>query len=54
MEGKERKSQPPLHLLLGARALQVARDKLDALRGEFDAWEETTLGADFPQDQVAR
>ena len=39
---------PPLHLLLGKDALRLAREKLDALRREFDAWEETTVGADFP------
>jgi NAD(P)-dependent dehydrogenase (short-subunit alcohol dehydrogenase family) len=40
--------QPPLRLLLGKMALDIARRKLDTLRGDFDAWEATTLGADFP------
>lgn len=40
---------PPLHLLLGKPALQMARAKLDALRLNFDQWEKTTLGADFPE-----
>jgi NAD(P)-dependent dehydrogenase (short-subunit alcohol dehydrogenase family) len=39
---------PPLHLLLGKEALQMARAKLEALRGAFDAWEKVTVGADFP------
>ncbi len=40
---------PPRHLLLGKPALELARRKLDALRADFDAWEEVTLGADFPE-----
>ncbi|WP_017962887.1 oxidoreductase [Rhizobium leguminosarum] len=39
---------PPLRLLLGAPALKIARERLDALRANFDAWAETTLSADFP------
>jgi NAD(P)-dependent dehydrogenase (short-subunit alcohol dehydrogenase family) len=42
--------QPPLRLLLGKMALNLARKKLDTLRGDFDAWEATTLGADFPEE----
>ena len=41
---------PPLRLLLGKAALELARKKLGSLRGDFDAWESTTLGADFPPD----
>jgi len=41
-------SDPPLRLLLGAPALKIARERLDALRANFDAWAETTLSADFP------
>jgi NAD(P)-dependent dehydrogenase (short-subunit alcohol dehydrogenase family) len=40
--------EPPLHLLLGRAALNGARKKLDELRRDFDAWEETTVGADAP------
>ena len=40
---------PPLRLLLGKMALDIARRKLDSMRGDFDAWEATTLGADFPE-----
>ena len=40
---------PPLRLLLGKAALELARKKLDLMRNDFDNWESTTLGADFPQ-----
>ena len=39
---------PPLHLLLGKPALDLARADLGKKRTEFDGWEATTLGADFP------
>ncbi len=39
---------PPLRLVLGKMALELARKKLDFMRGDFDRWESTTLGADFP------
>jgi len=39
---------PPLHLLLGVAALKGARNKLEVLKKDFDTWEETTTGADFP------
>ena len=38
----------PLRLLLGKAALELARKKLDLMRTDFDHWESTTLGADFP------
>ena len=40
---------PPLRLVLGKPALGLAYKKLDALKADFDAWESTTLGADFPE-----
>lgn len=40
---------PPLRLLLGAAALKNARKKIEELANDFDAWEETTVGADFPK-----
>ena len=40
---------PPLHLLLGKAALAGARRKLDALQKDFEAWESTTVMADFPE-----
>jgi NAD(P)-dependent dehydrogenase (short-subunit alcohol dehydrogenase family) len=41
---------PPLRLLLGAAALRGARNKLNELKRDFDAWEETTVGADAPKE----
>ncbi|NUO64291.1 MAG: oxidoreductase [Gemmatimonadaceae bacterium] len=40
--------EPPLHLLLGKAAMRGARWKIDLLQKNFDAWAETTEGADFP------
>ena len=42
--------EPPLHLVLGKPALEIARKKLAALKQDFDAWEATTLGSDYPED----
>jgi NADP-dependent 3-hydroxy acid dehydrogenase YdfG len=39
---------PPMHLLLGASALRLAREGLAAKAKDFDTWEATTLGADLP------
>ena len=39
---------PPLHLPLGNDALRFRREKLEALSNDFNAREETTIGADFP------
>ena len=41
---------PPLRLLLGVAALTGARAKLEELKKDFDSWEETTVGADFPNE----
>ena len=40
---------PPLRLLLGAAALKNARLKLDELKKDYDAWAETSVGADSPK-----
>jgi NAD(P)-dependent dehydrogenase (short-subunit alcohol dehydrogenase family) len=40
--------KPPRHLLLGKLALDRFRTKIDSFQKEIAAWEETTLGADFP------
>lgn len=45
---------PPLRLLLGEAALKGARNKLDVLKKDFDAWEETTVGADFPKEEQGK
>ena len=42
---------PPLHLLLGVAALKGARNKLEVLKKDFDTWEQTTIGADFPDGE---
>ncbi|UTV53214.1 oxidoreductase [Burkholderia arboris] len=39
---------PPLRLLLGKAALDVALERLDALRTNFEAWRDLTEGTDFP------
>lgn len=39
---------PPLRLVLGRPALEGVRGKLHSVLDEIDAWEKTTLGADFP------
>ena len=43
-------ADPPLRLLLGVAALNGARNKIKLLQKDFDAWEETTTGADFPKE----
>jgi NAD(P)-dependent dehydrogenase (short-subunit alcohol dehydrogenase family) len=39
---------PPRHLLLGKLALDRYRAKIKSVEADIAAWEETTLGADFP------
>ena len=39
---------PPQRLVLGKVALEGARRKIESLRRDTDAWEATTLGADYP------
>jgi NAD(P)-dependent dehydrogenase (short-subunit alcohol dehydrogenase family) len=40
--------KPPRHLLLGKLALERYQAKVAAFQADIDAWEETTVGADFP------
>ena len=40
---------PPLRLLLGKAALELARKKVALLTHDFDTWEKATIGADFPE-----
>jgi NAD(P)-dependent dehydrogenase (short-subunit alcohol dehydrogenase family) len=40
---------PPLHLMLGGITLARLKGKLEALQQDVAAWEETTLGVDFPE-----
>lgn len=44
--------EPPLRLLLGKAALKNARIKLDLLKKDFDTWEETTVWADAPKENI--
>ena len=45
---------PPQHLVLGAFALNKFRNKLDQFERELKEWENVTLGADFPDDELAQ
>ena len=42
---------PPLRLLLGKPAFEMANKKLDEMKQEFAAWQETTFSADYPESQ---
>ena len=42
----------PLRLALGRRALDAARSKVELLRRDLDAWEETSLNADYPETRA--
>ncbi|MEU7863529.1 oxidoreductase [Nonomuraea sp. NPDC049141] len=44
-----RSENPPLRLLLGGDALNVANAKLDKLRRDFDGWKELTLSTSYPE-----
>ena len=43
--------KPPLHLLLGKPALEMALKRLETLKADFDASRELTLSADYPEFQ---
>ena len=43
---------PPRHLLLGKQALTRFRKRLADWAAELDAWESTTVGADFPEEDT--
>lgn len=45
---------PPLRLILGRIALELGRTKLEQVRRDFDTWEKTSQGADFPEVQTAK
>jgi NAD(P)-dependent dehydrogenase (short-subunit alcohol dehydrogenase family) len=42
---------PPLRLVLGKPALGLAHKKLESVRENLNAWEKTTLSADYPEFQ---
>lgn len=42
---------PPLHLLLGHRALEIAEARIETLQKDIETWKETTLKVDFPEEE---
>ncbi|MGN9837819.1 oxidoreductase [Nonomuraea sp. H19] len=44
-------ADPPLRLLLGKVAYDIAAARLDTLKTTFDAWRDLTLSADYPEDK---
>ena len=44
-----RTDNPPLHLILGKPGLEFVRKKLNELQKDIIDWEDTTLGADYPE-----
>jgi NAD(P)-dependent dehydrogenase (short-subunit alcohol dehydrogenase family) len=44
--------RPPVHLLIGGDALDQLRAKLNEMRAETDAWEDTTRSTDFAASPV--
>ena len=42
---------PPLHLVLGKMALELAYKKLETVKKDLDGWKEESLGADFPEGE---
>lgn len=45
-------ARPPLRLLLGNEAVDVALGKIEQMQREFAAWESVSRGADFPPEQA--
>lgn len=45
---------PPLHLVLGGIGLEAAREKFERFREDLKSWEETSLGADFPESRAGK
>ncbi len=43
-------ANPPMRLLLGAAAVKGAREKIQELITDVDAWEETSISADAPKN----
>ena len=43
--------RPPRHLLLGKLAITRFRKRLEDWKTELDIWEQTTVGADFPEGE---
>ncbi|WP_173932702.1 oxidoreductase [Chelativorans sp. Marseille-P2723] len=51
IEAVEQK-EPPLHLLLGANAVERVRAELEERAAELAAWEDVSRGADFPEQTL--
>ena len=45
---------PPLHLVLGKPALDLAYKKLEAVKKDLDTWKETSLSADYPASEQGK
>lgn len=43
--------KPPLRLLLGKAAYDLANEKLDSMKANFELWKNVSLGADFPDGE---
>ncbi len=44
--------EPPLHLVLGKPALDLAYKKLETVKKDLDAWKDISLGADYPESEL--
>lgn len=42
---------PPLRLLLGQAAYDLAQGKIDMLKADFETWKDVSIGADFPDGE---
>ncbi len=42
---------PPLHLVLGKMALDLAYKKLETVKKDLDGWKAESLGADYPEGE---
>jgi NAD(P)-dependent dehydrogenase (short-subunit alcohol dehydrogenase family) len=42
---------PPLHLLLGGSTIPRVKAKMEALQQDVATWEQTTVGADYPEGE---
>lgn len=42
--------EPPLRLLLGKAAYEIATARLDSLSATFDTWRALTLSTDYPEN----
>lgn len=45
---------PPLHLVLGKPALELAYKKLETVKKDLDAWKDVSLSADYPEAEQGK